>query len=230
MWITKNFTTKEIWGQDMLLIDENEEQIHASVPRDIILKFDKVLKEGDIIHLEKFNISKSNGTYRPIDGEYKIYFKNDTIVKRLDDQHLPIPRHIFSFIEFKDIPTRCQNTKILTEEMETHPKKRDLILENICGSTIKTIWDEILDEIPIGLSHLPSTPVILIVTSTIVDMFKGVCYLKPTCTTKMHYNLDIQEVAILLKRKNITLAKGQSQRSLQITDGTIYHVANVLRK
>ncbi|KAF6148068.1 hypothetical protein GIB67_024243 [Kingdonia uniflora] len=123
MWITKNFTTKEIWGQDMLLIDENDEQIHASVPRDIIPQFDDILKEGDIIHLTKFNVSKSNGTYRPIDGEYKIYFKNDTIVN---------------------------------------------------GSTIKfTIWDEMLDEIPIDLSQLPSIPVILIVTSTIVDMFKG---------------------------------------------------------
>ncbi|KAF6147940.1 hypothetical protein GIB67_001515 [Kingdonia uniflora] len=162
----------------MMLIDENDEQKHASVPRDIILQFDEVLKEGDIIHHKNFNVSKSNGTYRPIDGEYMIYFKNDTIVKRLDDQHLPIPRHIFSFIEFKDIPTRWQNTKILTDiigklkaitEIEMVSKrngdtsqKRDLILENI--------W------------------------------------------------------------KNITLAKRQSQKSSQITDGTIYHVANVLRK
>ncbi|KAF6157014.1 hypothetical protein GIB67_039775 [Kingdonia uniflora] len=90
MWITKNFTTKEIWGQDMLLIDENEEQIRASVPRDIISQFDEVLKESDIIDLENFNVSKSNGTYRPIDGEYKIYVKNNTIVKQLSDQHLPI--------------------------------------------------------------------------------------------------------------------------------------------
>ncbi|KAF6137470.1 hypothetical protein GIB67_016663, partial [Kingdonia uniflora] len=220
----------------MLLIDENDEQIHASVPRDIIPQFDEVLKEGNIIHLEKFNVSKSNGTYHPIDGEYKIYFKNDTIVKRLEDQHLPIPRHIFSFIEFKDIPTRCQSTKILTDivgklkaitEIEIVSKrngdtsqKRDLILENIYGSTIKfTIWDEMLDEIPIDLSHLPSTPVILIVTSTIVDMFKGVCYLKPTCATKMYYNLEIQEVAILLKSE--TLLKDASvQLTENATKGT----------
>ncbi|KAF6177041.1 hypothetical protein GIB67_015916 [Kingdonia uniflora] len=37
-------------------------------------------------------------------------------------------------------------------------QKRDLILENICESAIKfTIWDEMLDEILIDLSHLPST-------------------------------------------------------------------------
>ncbi|KAF6141192.1 hypothetical protein GIB67_018282 [Kingdonia uniflora] len=134
------------------------------------------------------------------------------------------------------------------------------------GSTIKfTIWDEMLDKIPIDLSHLPLTPVISIVTSTIVDMFKGVCYLKPTCATKMYYNLEIQEVEILLKSETIlkdasiqltgNATKGtenlsdmmfenrkelidiftimeepQTRGSSQITDGTIYHVANVLRK
>ncbi|KAF6148568.1 hypothetical protein GIB67_042527 [Kingdonia uniflora] len=72
-WATRNFTNKEVWGLDMLFIDENEDQIHAFAPRDLISQFSDILIEGDIFHVEKFNVSKINGTYRPIiDGEYKI--------------------------------------------------------------------------------------------------------------------------------------------------------------
>ncbi|KAF6163433.1 hypothetical protein GIB67_029282, partial [Kingdonia uniflora] len=114
-WTARNFTSKEVWGPDMLLIDENEDQIHAVAPRDLIPLFNNILTEGDIFHVKKFNVFKINGTYRPIiDGEYKIYFKNDTIVKRSDDQTLPIPLYKFSFIEFNKIPNRYNQPKYLT--------------------------------------------------------------------------------------------------------------------
>ncbi|KAF6144875.1 hypothetical protein GIB67_001886 [Kingdonia uniflora] len=35
-WTTRNFTSKEVYGLDMLFIDENEDQIHASAPIDLI--------------------------------------------------------------------------------------------------------------------------------------------------------------------------------------------------
>ncbi|KAF6140238.1 hypothetical protein GIB67_000286, partial [Kingdonia uniflora] len=132
----------------MLFIDENEDQIHASAPRDLIPQFSDILTKGDIFHVEKFNVSKISGTYRPIiDGEYKIYFKNDTIVKRCEDQTLPIPLYKFSFVEFNEIPNRCNQPKYLIDiagklkavtEIELVSKrngdtspKRDLILENM---------------------------------------------------------------------------------------------------
>ncbi|KAF6137333.1 hypothetical protein GIB67_036370, partial [Kingdonia uniflora] len=127
--------------------------------------------------------------------------KVDILVSAISLTPKPAPSTLSK--SFGDIVGKLKAiTKIemVTRRYGDTSQKRDLILENICGSTIKiTIWDEMLDEILIDLSHLPSTPVILIVTSTIVDMFKGVCYLKPTCATKMYYNLDIQEVVILLK-------------------------------
>ncbi|KAF6158293.1 hypothetical protein GIB67_001364 [Kingdonia uniflora] len=114
-WTTRNFTSKEVWGLDMLFIDENEDQIHASAPRDLIPQFSDILTKGDIFHVEKFNVSKINGTYRPIiDGEYKIYFKSDTIVKRCEDQTLPISLYKFSFVEFNEIPNIYNQPKYLT--------------------------------------------------------------------------------------------------------------------
>ncbi|KAF6147448.1 hypothetical protein GIB67_022108 [Kingdonia uniflora] len=209
MWTTKNFTNKEVWGLDMLFINENEDQIHASAPRDIIPQLTNLLTEGYIFHIEKFNVSKINGTYRPIiDGEYKISLKNDTIVKRFEDQTLPIPFYKFSFVEFNEITHRYNHPKYLTDIVgklkaiteielvskrngETSPKW-DLLLENVCGSTMKiTVWDHMLEEIPLDLSQIPSTLIVLIVTSTTIDIFKGVCYLKPISATKMYYNLEI---------------------------------------
>ncbi|KAF6170592.1 hypothetical protein GIB67_030569, partial [Kingdonia uniflora] len=49
-WTTRNFTSKEVWGLDMLFIDENEDQIHASAPKDLILQF------RDILHREIFSM------------------------------------------------------------------------------------------------------------------------------------------------------------------------------
>ncbi|KAF6167752.1 hypothetical protein GIB67_033960, partial [Kingdonia uniflora] len=135
----------------MLFIDENEDQIHASAPRDLILQFRDIPTEGDIFHVEKSDISKIND----IIGKLKAVTKIELVSKRNGD---------------------------------TSPK-RDLILEIMCGSTMKiTVWDDMLKEIPLDLSEMPSTPIVLIVTSTTVDMFKGVCYLKPTSATKMYYN------------------------------------------
>ncbi|KAF6174893.1 hypothetical protein GIB67_026381 [Kingdonia uniflora] len=189
-WTTRNFTSKEVWVLDMLFIDENEDQLHASAPRDLISQFSDILIEGDIFHVEKFNISKINGTYQPIlDGEYKIYLKNDTIMKRFEGQTLPIPLYKFSFVAFNEIPNRYNQPKYLTDivekleavtEIELVSKrnedispKRDLILENMCKSPMKiTVWDDTLKEIPLDLSEMPSTPIVLIVTSTTVHMFK----------------------------------------------------------
>ncbi|KAF6138719.1 hypothetical protein GIB67_040851 [Kingdonia uniflora] len=99
----------------MFFIDENEDQIHASSPRDLISQFTDILTKGDIFHVEKFSVSKINGTYRPIFyGEYKIYFKNDTITKRFEDKTVPIPLYKFSFIEFNEIPNRYNQPKYLS--------------------------------------------------------------------------------------------------------------------
>ncbi|KAF6170115.1 hypothetical protein GIB67_025804 [Kingdonia uniflora] len=107
MWTTRNFTTKEVWDRDMLFIDENEDQVHASAPRDIIPQFSDLLTEGDIFHVEKFNVSKINETYRPI---------IDDIVGKLK-----------AITEIELVSKR---------NGETSPK-RDLHLENVCGSTMK---------------------------------------------------------------------------------------------
>ncbi|KAF6176722.1 hypothetical protein GIB67_031533 [Kingdonia uniflora] len=115
MWTAKNFVTCDVRSLDMLLIDEHGDQIHAVVPKEVIHRFTEQLHEGELIHVEKFNVSTNNATYRPVaEGELKIYFNIDTVVKKLENQDVFIPMHKFSFVDFSDIPIRCHKPKYLT--------------------------------------------------------------------------------------------------------------------
>ncbi|KAF6166151.1 hypothetical protein GIB67_023861 [Kingdonia uniflora] len=209
MWTAKNFATCDIRSLDMLFIDEHGDQIHAVVPKEVIHQFTEQLHEGELIHVEKFNISTNNATYRPVaEGELKIYFSIDTVVKKLENQDVSIPMHKFSFVDFNVIGKLNAITeieRIKKRNGEISPK-RDIIIEDTSGSTIKiTVWDDMLDQIPFNVDGLPSSPAIMIVTSTTVDMFQGTCYLKPTSATKMYLNLKIPEVTSLLN--SLTLLK-----------------------
>ncbi|KAF6141946.1 hypothetical protein GIB67_037914, partial [Kingdonia uniflora] len=55
----------------MLFTDENEDQIHASAPRDLIPLFSDILTEGDIFHVEKFKVSKINVKPFQVTARYK---------------------------------------------------------------------------------------------------------------------------------------------------------------
>ncbi|KAF6142523.1 hypothetical protein GIB67_039487 [Kingdonia uniflora] len=100
---------------DMLLINEHGDQIHVVVPKEVIHQFAEQLREGELIHVEKFNVSTNNATYRPVvEGKLKIYFSINTVVKKSENQGVPIPMHKFSFVDFSDIPTRCHKPKYLT--------------------------------------------------------------------------------------------------------------------
>ncbi|KAF6134942.1 hypothetical protein GIB67_007866 [Kingdonia uniflora] len=72
MWTAKNFATCDVRSLDMLLIDDHGDQIHAVIPKEVIHQFTEQLHEGEFIHVEKFNVSTNNATYRPVaEGELK---------------------------------------------------------------------------------------------------------------------------------------------------------------
>ncbi|KAF6165906.1 hypothetical protein GIB67_012803 [Kingdonia uniflora] len=115
MWTAKNFATNDVHSLDKLLIDGHGDQIHAVVPKEVIHQFVEQLHEGELIHVKKFNVSTNTVTYRLVaEGELKIYFSINTVVKKLENQDVPIPMHTFSFIDFSDFPTRCRKPKYLT--------------------------------------------------------------------------------------------------------------------
>ncbi|KAF9609735.1 hypothetical protein IFM89_018183 [Coptis chinensis] len=82
MWIARNQRNPEtIYGLEMLMIDEKENQMKASIPAYNIDQFKDKLKEGDIFVFEKFIVASTSGTYRQIDNDLTIKFKGDTLVK-----------------------------------------------------------------------------------------------------------------------------------------------------
>ncbi|KAF5188530.1 50S ribosomal protein L11 [Thalictrum thalictroides] len=78
-WLARNINNKnQIFGYDMVLIDEKGDQIHATVPNELRETYEEQLPEGQIVEINKFDYMKNTNEYHPVPHQYRIKFKAAT--------------------------------------------------------------------------------------------------------------------------------------------------------
>ncbi|KAF9606808.1 hypothetical protein IFM89_028184 [Coptis chinensis] len=88
---------------DVVLIDERGDQIQAIVPKNHSNTFLNVLHEGHVYHIENFSVQTRRDSYRPIQHEFIILIRWDTIVRGSSEAHPEIPLYKFDFVEFDNV-------------------------------------------------------------------------------------------------------------------------------
>ncbi|KAK4588160.1 hypothetical protein RGQ29_019237 [Quercus rubra] len=106
MWNAINSKNNDIISLDMILIDEQNNSIHAIIRNNIAKKLKPLLQEGKFYELSYFQVVDGNALYRPIDNDIKIMFTLKTGTKEIKEIDVDIPRHKFEFVDYNKIHER----------------------------------------------------------------------------------------------------------------------------
>lgn len=217
MWDAVNSNNNEFISLDMILIDEQNNAIHAVIRKNVAKKFKHLLQEGHLYALSNFQVDTCNATYRPIHAEKKIIFLLTTKIKELEETEISIPSHKFEFVDYDTILQRFNKHVQLSDIIGKvvgigpieHPyiKGSNVSMRNINvitteGNKIRlTLWGSIANQVEDNFCTDNAGPVIIVVTSLIVKAFKGENYLSSTSGTKVYINLDIPETARFMDKQ-----------------------------
>ncbi|KAF9604958.1 hypothetical protein IFM89_011651 [Coptis chinensis] len=113
---------------DVVLIDE---QNHSNT-------FLNVLHEGHVYHIENFNVQTRTDSYRPVQHEYLMLIRWDTIVRGSSEAHLEIPKYNFDFVEFNRIRLLPKENQNLQDTYGTLEGVSELMFRK--GLTLKEIF------------------------------------------------------------------------------------------
>ncbi|KAL0003891.1 hypothetical protein SO802_011452 [Lithocarpus litseifolius] len=218
MWEAVNRKNLELISLDMVLIDEQDDTIHATIQKNNVKKFQAQLREGQLYSLSNFRVDtyKEKDSYRPISKDKKINFLCTTVIEELKEAEVTISQHKFEFVDYRTIVDRVDNNKQLTDiigkivgvgaQENVHVQGSTVPMRNIDimnPEDIKiriTLWGPTSNEIEDNFYTNNPGPFVIIVTSTIVKTFRGEHYLSSTSATKVYINLEIPETATLIDR------------------------------
>ncbi|KAF9590634.1 hypothetical protein IFM89_035952, partial [Coptis chinensis] len=216
MWIARNERNPEtIYGLEMLMIDEKENQMKASIPAYNIDQFKDKLNEGDIFVFEKFIVASTYGTYRQIDNNLTIKFKDDTVVTATtDDNDGLFSKNKFTFTDLEHIPSRHGKVTCTIDVIgflkgispQGSKKYIEITIVNERGTELNTaLWDDLSKQILSSMSG--KEDVVIILSSMFVKKFevnkRDVFKLSPKSATRIYLNLDMKCVEELRNRSGI---------------------------
>nr|XP_016463138.1 PREDICTED: uncharacterized protein LOC107786203 [Nicotiana tabacum] len=91
-WDSINFKrNRELMSTDMILIDEEETLIHATINKNLVNKYKNLLSEGSVYFIKNFKVSEASGVYRPVTSNFKISFFLTTALQELQEGIVNIP-------------------------------------------------------------------------------------------------------------------------------------------
>ncbi|KAF9597214.1 hypothetical protein IFM89_016355, partial [Coptis chinensis] len=207
-------------------IPKEGNQIQAIVPKNHSNTFLNVLHEGHVYHIENFNVQTRTDSYRPVQHEYLMFIRWDTIVRGSSEAHLEIPKYNFDFVEFNRIrllPKENQNLQDAYGTLEGVSKLifrkgltlKEIFLKNSSGTEMKVnFWENAIQLIDNLITCATSVPV-LVVTSLTVRSYYDQYFLNSTSATQIYVNMEIPEVLALqnsstFKERNISMLQGSS--------------------
>ncbi|KAF9588849.1 hypothetical protein IFM89_016787 [Coptis chinensis] len=209
---------------DVVLIDEQGNQIQAVVPKNHSNTFLNVLEEGHVYHIENFSVQSRTDSYRPVQHEYLILIRWDTIVRGSSEAHPEIPKYNFDFVEFNKIsllPKENPNLKDVYGTLEGVSELmfrkglmlKEIFLKNSSGTELKINLGKMQDKL--------MDNVITYATKRIGVGYKY--FLNSTSATKIYVNLEIPEVLELqnsstFKERNISLLQASSSVERNMKD------------
>ncbi|WMV33380.1 hypothetical protein MTR67_026765 [Solanum verrucosum] len=83
----------------MILIDEMGNLIHAIIWKNQINRFRERFCEGSPIIIKNFKVIETMSEYRPLSTLFKIIFFRITVVHKLPEESVPIPKNGSQFIQ-----------------------------------------------------------------------------------------------------------------------------------
>ncbi|KAF9619203.1 hypothetical protein IFM89_005757 [Coptis chinensis] len=179
MWIARNQRNPEtIYGLEMLMIDE------------------------------KFTVASTYGTYRQINNDLTIKFKDDTVVTATtDDDDGLFSKNKFTFTDLEHIPSKHGKGTYTIDVIgflkgispQGSRKYIEITIVNERGTELKAaLWDDLSKHILSSISG--KEDVVIILSSMFVKKFEGACSKYPGAGNKDIFELGYEIVEELRNR------------------------------
>ncbi|KAL8133756.1 hypothetical protein AgCh_008992 [Apium graveolens] len=117
MWESTNpQKNNELISIDMILIDEQENLMHATIRKHLVPRFKHLeLQEGSLYNIRNLKIVQAIGSYRPLFCEFKALFLPNTALQLLEEEAVKISLHEFQFVVPDIIEKRLNDKTILSD-------------------------------------------------------------------------------------------------------------------
>ncbi|KAK9672565.1 hypothetical protein RND81_12G108700 [Saponaria officinalis] len=204
------------YSLDMILLDQEGNHIHATIPRRLINNYSEMVKEGIIYKIQHFEVATTARSYRPVTSTTNIikWTPFTSIIE--DKQNRPIANHKFEFHPLDNLAERTnkvdylidvigllttieEKTKTTTSKGETQLRHIHIVNERKKSVRV-TLWGNTADLIDENAAmDDPEDKVIIITSAKVVD-YKGENQLQSTYATKVYLNLDTTETNRLKQR------------------------------
>lgn len=246
MWVSTNPQKNgELISIDMILIDEKDTLMHATIRKHLASRFKHLLQEGSLYSIRNLKIMPATGSYRPLSCELKALFLATTTLQRLEEGVVNISLHGFQFVLPDIIETRLNDKTILSDVVGyltgiggidivgNSWKKRDLeIVTNHSVTATITLWGKMSEQFDPTLYKQDDGPYILIVTSTTIEKFKGALSFSSTNNSKIYMNLDIPYVNSMRERftqqpKSLKLIESSEVKKLTLEEKMFFNRMSV---
>ena len=89
--------------------------MHAIIRTNIVQKFSMLIEEGHIYLITNLKVIYTNGIYRPIKNDKKIFFLLTTKLKKILEDDICPSLHKFYFINYDEIVNRVDNHIYLSD-------------------------------------------------------------------------------------------------------------------
>ncbi|KAF3968175.1 hypothetical protein CMV_007905 [Castanea mollissima] len=116
----------------MILIDEQNNAIHSTIPKNISKKLKPFLKEGQLYALSNFEVGTCNEIYRPIQNDHKIIFLPTTNI-----QELTKAEEVKNNRLIEELPRQFKPQRTIEEEMNNNRRTIIEILNMVWNSKNK---------------------------------------------------------------------------------------------
>ncbi|KAH6811008.1 hypothetical protein C2S51_024770 [Perilla frutescens var. frutescens] len=223
----------EVFSSECIYHDRSGNQIHASIPKGLISKFEMFMEEGKLYAIKNFVVANNFIRYKTTNSKYKLLMYKQTEIFELFVENFP--RVMFNFKPFEDIHSidNIQSGKLfdvigvivstnIPQGKEVNGKSTklmDFIIEDLEKKTLScTLWDIHADQLYNFLIKYPEDPVIVILQYCRPSAYKGeIKVTNAYHATKVIFDENMTEI----KEFKEEFEKGGKTTPTSITDLTL---------
>ncbi|ESQ29790.1 hypothetical protein EUTSA_v10023889mg, partial [Eutrema salsugineum] len=201
----KQYQTKSGESLEIILADEMGTQIHATVKKNLLHRFERMMVVGEWKFIENFSLNQASGHYRTTRHQFKMSFISSTVVSKSSNRSDSL---FFDFSEFvtilDDVPIRVFRLVSVIGQVESvyelqtisvmnkDTTKLEFALRNANDERLPcTLWGKFGEEVWSACRSSGERSVILVICFGKINVFKGDRRITSSCqTTKVLIHLN----------------------------------------
>ncbi|XP_074323412.1 replication protein A 70 kDa DNA-binding subunit D-like [Apium graveolens] len=220
MWTSVSSENGSVKGYNVILLDDDNNHVHAFVYPNIWNGFKTPVIEGGVYVFDQFSVKDAVGNLKLVQTDICIRFSQYTTVTAVEDNGM-IPAYKFEFLDLGDLfaeaskyqpqqqPEFAIDVIGVIEDFEPLTKldtkfgMRDIVKFRICDSSNQhkvSVWGDLAVLANNIYTTELQSPVIAIITSTKVTTFMNTVQIGTLPSSKLYLNLDDESVTDMRMR------------------------------